>query len=284
MWEIGNNVAHVLFLARLPMVWLGLLLAAVTGRWAWQMSRLRLAGLAALALMALDPNILAHATLATTDLGLTAAAGLSGYTLWLLLKRPLLPHALLAGIAFGLLQNTKFTAGLFVPLFALVILIHFISWLWDAWQQRRLSSQFPISNLQSPTTNLLKKIIFVIIAYAVIAPLTLWAAYGFQIGVLPQDLPTFSQLGGMTVPLSHHLEQLLDIGGRLEKSTPAFLLGQYSDHGWWYYFPAAFALKTPLPTLILLVLAFWVRIGAYVTHKREPRASRPTPHALRTAF
>ncbi|MCZ7668399.1 MAG: hypothetical protein M5U34_15005 [Chloroflexi bacterium] len=44
----------------------------------------------------------------------------------------------------------------------------------------------------------------------------------------------------MTVPLSHHLEQLLDIGGRLQKSTPAFLLGRYSDQGWWVYFPVAF--------------------------------------------
>ncbi|MEE8390335.1 MAG: hypothetical protein V3S14_05995, partial [Anaerolineae bacterium] len=28
-----------------------------------------------------------------------------------------------------------------------------------------------------------------------------------------------------------------------------------SDHGWWYYFPVAFVLKTPLPTLLLLVAA-----------------------------
>ena len=274
MWEMGNDVARVMFLARLPILWLGMLLAAVVGRWAWQMSRLSSVGLIALALIALDPNILAHSTLATTDLGLTAAVGFAGYTLWLLLKRPLLSHAILAGIAFGLLQNTKFTAGLFVPLFALVILIHFSFWLWDAWQQRH----------QSPISNLLKPFILVIIAYAVIAPLALWATYGFQIGTLPPDLPVFSQWGGLTVPLSHHLEQLLDIGGRLEKTTPAYLLGQYSDHGWWYYFPVAFVLKTPLPTLILLVLAFLVRIGTYVTHKREPHASRLTPHALRTAF
>ena len=31
--EIGNDVEHVMFLARLPSVWLGLLLAAVVGRW-----------------------------------------------------------------------------------------------------------------------------------------------------------------------------------------------------------------------------------------------------------
>ena len=32
---------------------------------------------------------------------------------------------------------------------------------------------------------------------------------------------------------------------------PAFLFGQVSDHGWWYYFPAAFVLKTSIPFLLL---------------------------------
>lgn len=31
---------------------------------------------------------------------------------------------------------------------------------------------------------------------------------------------------------------------------PAFLLGQMSDTGWWYYFPVAFALKTTIPFLL----------------------------------
>jgi hypothetical protein len=56
--------------------------------------------------------------------------------------------------------------------------------------------------------------------------------------------------------LSHHIEQLLDLGGRLQKVTPSFLLGDYSDNGWWYYFPVAFIFKTPLPTLIFLFWAF----------------------------
>ncbi len=83
----------------------------------------------------------------------------------------------------------------------------------------------------------------------------MWACYGFNIGTLPDNLPTLSQLSGLTLPLAHHLEQLLDIGGRLQMSTPSFLLGRYSDQGWWNYFPVAFLLKTPLPTLILLVWA-----------------------------
>ncbi len=30
-------------------------------------------------------------------------------------------------------------------------------------------------------------------------------------------------------------------------------MGKYSTSGWWYYFPVAFLLKTPIPILILLI-------------------------------
>ena len=44
LWEIGNDVEHIMFLARLPSIWLGVLMAAVAGRWAWQLSGRRWAG------------------------------------------------------------------------------------------------------------------------------------------------------------------------------------------------------------------------------------------------
>ncbi|HEX6386621.1 MAG TPA: phospholipid carrier-dependent glycosyltransferase, partial [Anaerolineae bacterium] len=232
LWEIGNDVERIMFLARLPSIWLGLVLAAISGRWAWEMTRNHYAGLLALALIALDPNILAHTRLATTDLGLAAGAALAAFTLWRFLREPSWATAVVAGAAFGLLQNTKFTALLFIPLFALVILINL---------------RFTSCVLGN------RRIVLVMLAtYPLVALLTLWAAYGFQVGTLPETVPLFPQLADRTLPLAHHVEQLLDIGGRLQKGTPAFLLGRYAESGWWYYFPVAFLLKTPLPVLILL--------------------------------
>ncbi|MCB8954307.1 MAG: phospholipid carrier-dependent glycosyltransferase [Ardenticatenales bacterium] len=231
MWEIGNDVSRIMLEGRLPTVWLGMLLAALVGRWAWRISRRRHAGLLALALIALDPNILAHTQLATTDLGLAAGAALAGYALWRYLRWPGWLRVIIAGVAFALLQDTKFTAGLFVPLFALVILV-------GLWRQPRAARPAMLRQL--------------LIGFPLSALLALWAAYGFQVGTMPTNLPTLPQLSGLTLPLSHHLEQLLDIGGRLQKVTPAFLLGHYSDSGWWTYFPVAFLLKTPLPSLLLL--------------------------------
>lgn len=243
LWEIGNDVGRVMFLARLPTVWLALFLVAVVGRWALELTRSQFAAFVAMLLVGLDPNMLANGRLATTDFGLATFACLAGFLLWRFGKRPSWSRAIWAGVGFGLLQNTKFTAGLFVPLFALVLLLFLANWYF--YRRERSSSLF---SRQSP-------LVMLLVAYPLAAFVTLWAAYGFQIGTLPDNLPTLPQLSGLTLPLSHHLEQLLDIGGRLQKSTPAFLAGSYSDSGWWTYFPVAFLLKTPLPTLILLATA-----------------------------
>mgnify|MGYP001157913252 CR=1 FL=1 len=264
LWEIGNDVGRTMFLARVPTIWLGLLLAAVVGRWAGQMAAnwglgrraAKAAGLTALALAVLDPNILAHTRLVTTDLGLAAGAVLGGYTLWRFLRRPSLLSAIIAGLGVGLLQNTKFTALLFLPLFGLVVVM-------ALWQRRAIDRRL---------------ILLVFVVYPGAALLTLWAANGLQMGALREPLPLLGTLGGATVPLSHHLDQLLDIGGRLQVGTPSFLLGRYSDSGWWLYFPVAFVLKTPL-AILLLLLYVTLRIAKRSNAsrvRREPVATSPS--------
>ena len=34
-------------------------------------------------------------------------------------------------------------------------------------------------------------------------------------------------------------------------------MGKFRAEGWWYYFLVAYAIKTPLPMLLLIPLAFW---------------------------
>jgi hypothetical protein len=78
----------------------------------------------------------------------------------------------------------------------------------------------------------------------------------------------------------HHLLQVVlpadfvaGIGwqlGHAKVGHPAGLLGGYSQHGWWYYFPVAFALKTPLPVL-LLTLAGLAWGAARLRRAREGR-------------
>jgi hypothetical protein len=46
------------------------------------------------------------------------------------------------------------------------------------------------------------------------------------------------------------LSMVLEHSGR---GHPAYLLGEWSNDGWWYYFPVALAVKTPIPLLVLAV-------------------------------
>lgn len=247
MWEIGNDVRRVMLLGRLPTIFLGLLLAALTGRWAWRLTGSYISGLLALTLVAFDPNILAHMRLTTTDFGFAVAALLAGFTLWRFWQKPSWASAILAGVAFGLLQSTKFTAGLFALLFILMTLAALFAYRKD----------IDDSDAQQESQGISwRPLLYLLFGFPLAAFITLWATYGFQIGILPDDLPTFPQLGGLTLPLSHHVEQLLDLGGRIQKATPSFLLGDYSDDGWWYYFPVALIFKTPLPILIFIFWAF----------------------------
>jgi hypothetical protein len=70
-----------------------------------------------------------------------------------------------------------------------------------------------------------------------LALLVLWAGYGFQ--VAPYWMTLRSQLGDLS-------------GGHA-----AYLMGMFSERGWWYYFPVAFLIKTPLPTQALAGLGLW---------------------------
>ena len=57
----------------------------------------------------------------------------------------------------------------------------------------------------------------------------------------------------------------------------SYLMGQFSATGWWYYFPVAMVIKTPLPTLAAMTLsACW---GILLL-----RRSRPSPEFIWTAI
>jgi hypothetical protein len=57
---------------------------------------------------------------------------------------------------------------------------------------------------------------------------------------------------------------------------PAFLLGKTGRAGWWYYYPVALAVKTPLPLLILLGAGLVLAIR----RRREPAWRLPVAFAF----
>jgi len=138
-WEAGSLVLvardmltrypaleRVTFAARVPIMWLGVLLAALVYRWAADWRRAgRTAGLIALGLCALDPNIVAHAQLATTDVCVALFLLAAMYSLWRWTRRPTWIRLAVAGLMLGLALASKMSALLALPIVALIVFIAF---------------------------------------------------------------------------------------------------------------------------------------------------------------
>jgi len=219
--------------SRFPIILMTLLLGAIIYRWANDLFGPR-AGLLALFLYAFDPNIIAHGSLVTTDMALalwgTAALFLTARYLRLARRR----YWIGVGIVLGLALASKVSAILLLPVIGLLCLLWPRSFPW----QRRLSA----------TAGCLA-----------LAALVLWAVYGFEVRTLP-GIP-------FSVPAATHVEIYRSLQEHYQLGHPSFLMGQNSDHGWWYYFPIAFALKTPLPTLLLLIGVVSVRVGELASQR-----------------
>jgi dolichyl-phosphate-mannose-protein mannosyltransferase len=97
-------------------------------------------GLLTLALVAFDPNILAHGVLITTDLYATLMTALAVWSFWRLLNHegPGAWWVVIGGAAlFGLAQLAKYTCAYLVPILALTALGHAAPELWALARARR---------------------------------------------------------------------------------------------------------------------------------------------------
>lgn len=236
-WDEGNLIAvaqHVIvpyrpieplvLAARVPTMLIGVLLAAFVYRWAADAFGVN-GGLLALVLCAFDPNILAHAGVAATDLGAACALFAATYTFWRWLRDtrgPSWRRSCIGGIVLGLALGVKTTALLLPPIFVALLF------------------------LARPARRPLKPYLLQALAGGTIALVVLWALYRFEVGSLP-GLP-------FAIPMPGHLLPLLRLREHMQWGHSAFLMGRNYHYGVWYYFPVAFALKTPPLTLALLVL------------------------------
>ncbi len=217
-------IEPLVFAARVPTMLIGVLLAALVYRWAAETSGTR-AGLLALTLCAFDPNILAHTGVAATDLGAACAMFASAYTFWRWMRQasgPSWRRCLLAAVVLGLALGVKTTALMLPPIFGAFIF------------------------LMRPPKRSLRPYLLQAMVGAGVAFLVLWAIYRFEIGAVP-GLP-------FPIPAPSHLLPLLRLQEHMREGHSAFLMGQNYHHGVWYYFPIAFALKTPPLTLALLLI------------------------------
>jgi 4-amino-4-deoxy-L-arabinose transferase-like glycosyltransferase len=218
------------FLCRATSLVLYGLLAWVLYRWGSQLHG-RPGGLLALLLLAFCPNTLAHASLINTDFAFAATFALAAYTFQRLLRDPTPRRLAGAALGLGLALASKLSALVLLPGLGLG-LAWYLAFASEEEGQRLAQLQWWPG--RGPWGQGAVMYLGVVLG----AVLVLWALYGFQ--VHPYLLTLRSQMGD------------------LESGHEAYLLGQYSTKGWWYYYPLALLVKTPVPLLILGAWG-WVR-------------------------
>ncbi|HQE91542.1 MAG TPA: phospholipid carrier-dependent glycosyltransferase [Anaerolineae bacterium] len=241
VWQYAEP-ARIATAGRVPLLLLSVLLGALIYRWAQDLGGWR-AGLLALALYTFDPNCIAHSALITTDMpvvffSVATLYGVKGE------GRRANQHSMgrlvAMGVLLGLAQLTKVSALMLVPVVGLLLLV-------QAWQQNRHNSA--VANDALRMTNDVSHVVFHVLRAWVmvfgVAAVVVWAGYGFQVGYVP-GFP-------FPLPAATHIRIFQSLREHYELGHPTFLMGQVSNRGWWWYFPVAFVLKTPLPVLILAV-------------------------------
>ncbi len=271
-WEFGkrflfrwNDAGTLMIRARAMMTLLAALLALSVFLWTrrtWGAP----AGWVALLLCVLCPNVLAHGHIVSTDLGIALAFFLAVIAFEWMTERVTPVRVIVAGLATGAAFATKFSALALLPLFGLLAIV-------IAWHGEPLAVALRRSRpreLGAP----LRKLALLAAALSVMGVITLgvvWASYGFHSTLANDPAANAAFRWENWQPANRAERAFFDFArGRIlpepwvwgfllvdksSESRPSFLMGRRSETGWWWYFPAAIAVKTPVPLLVLSLAA-----------------------------
>ncbi|MFC8779013.1 phospholipid carrier-dependent glycosyltransferase [Streptomyces nigra] len=241
LYETGNDPWRVMLFARLPVIALTLAFGWVVFAFARELAGTG-AGLAALALYAFSPDLIAHGSLATLDVPAAGFVLTSAWLAWRARERPR-RYVPLAGVALGAALATKMSTLPAVPvLLALTAL--------SVWSAR------------APSTSRRRALGRAVAGAGVVALVAVAAVWLSYLVVDPrlrwdpeQPVPVVHGLRGLAVDLLPFPESYRD-GMRVQfafENHPwqGFLFGRLYTGALWYYLPAALLVKTPLGMLAL---------------------------------
>jgi hypothetical protein len=254
-WNIGRIFVHenrvrndtILLLSRLPMLLLSILLAVALFRWGRDLFGPR-GALLSVALYVLDPTVLAHSCLVTTDLGLTLFIFLSVYAVWAWSRNPSPGRLLLIGLMVGCAFASKFSALWLLPILASLAFVLLVTRApiparpWRADSVTAGGGRIPLRRIGSLA---MAGVILSLVAFAVLT-----ATYAVR------GLPAYAF--GLEQGLHHSA-----VG------HSAYLRGELAETGWWYYFLYGYLIKTPIGTLILVGLSLLAMLRGWRASTRS---------------
>jgi len=269
--ERNRDRYHLLFvLGRLPMVALALALVVAVYLCGARHLGTR-AGLAAAALAAFCPTVLAHGHLVGTDVGAALAMFLAVWAAFEALGAPTTRRTLLAGLAVGAAELTKFSALTLYPMLAVLALAACVRGP-RRWQPWAVVAAAGVLSLVVVNAGYL--------AHGSGTPLAAYTLKSPGLRALAQG-----PLGALPLPLPADFVRGFD-KQRAEATSyyTVYFHGEWSTRGWWYYYPAAFALKETLPMLVLLAAGLLALAAGRATRDRLLVAFLLVPPVLFTTL
>lgn len=244
----------------------------------------RMAAILALFVFILEPVILGHAPLVTTDVGLSACMFAAVYCFYRYVRRPSVLRLIICGAVTGLTLAAKHSGLILLPILLLLAMAEIVL-------RRAGPGASESSNEGSTPLGDVLRMTGALAAITAIAIATLWSFYGFRYAARPANDQITPPTGvfleflekaapqGRIMPATYHPMQakvigffekqhllpeaylygLTDIAVLTQQGRPIFLLGKVYPQGRWFYFPAAFAIKSSLALIIMLLLLIAAR-------------------------
>ena len=261
-----NDADAILFRTRMAAAVLTLLTALLVFAAAREMFGTG-AAFVALALLAFEPNLLAHGALVTTDAGISCFMFATVYAFYRYAKAPSEWRLLIVGVSAGLALAVKHS-GIFV--FPMLFLLAACEVLRQCVAARGNAE----ANAEPATGTGRRALRFAasLVAVGAIALAVLWAFYGFRYqarpgvsqlnpplaeyarGLKPHEAWGISTLASWRVLPESYLYGMADVRLTADFYT-SYVLGKTYAHGVWFYFPVVFVIKSTLAFLALLLLA-----------------------------
>jgi len=250
-----NDAEQMLFWGRFMQALVTVATGLVVFLWARALSN-GLGGLLALAAWVFNPLALAYGHLVITDPGISLFLPLAVWLWACFLEEPRRGRAMAAGLACGAALLTKYTAIILAPIF---VVLTALAW-WSRW---RRGSVFPWRHV-AVGCGLLASVVIAVILVVYFPHLRpapsvspedgeRWKVPGWFVTLRPVLVPR-DYFKGLAIMLLH-----------VASGHENYLLGEWSRTGWWYYFPLAMLVKTPLALLLLV----WIGLVLGLRRVRE---------------
>jgi len=262
-----NDPEKIIFYSKLPLIAVAVALGIFVYVWAGELYGAA-GAVAALTLYALDPNVLAHASIAQTDATFAAFFFIASYFFFRCLRRLAWRDLACASLFCGLAAVTKFSFPAIFAIWLVAIVIRVLS-------PEPLGSKIIIKGEVASRGRKAALLGALFASALLVSYACVWAIYLFRWDAVPGGAAHFplepvlpsSRLGRAAtewIAAGRLFPEAAVYGALYVAKTihrASYLLGEVSTDGFWLYFPVAFAVKTPLPTLLLLIgaIVMWVR-------------------------